>query len=441
MEAFETYDSKTQSSGYGFAIESAICSFGLSGCSVGADKIDAWVQAESIERKNLYMRGYYHNQKELIDAAKQAYTDIRAAASTVTAASEITAGTMLKATKGLIDGFKKTDSAFDEWARNQKQEFSEKWVKPAILGKTTKQQLGLELIIFHKVSEITRTVFRKGLGGAGDVFLIARLSGILYSRLGSVAEKLRYDELMLKIDKSKLASGYKGRDSGRNQEIAERKTSGKAASQIKGELAHSLEDLVADAQKKNKLSIRLEDMVGSDKKQVTNNYHQTRLGVILASIELIGLGEKISHAHANWKSYLEIGGSVSAVLGIVCDIYYSAAKSIREIEPYKSIQAVNKAGDIVRGGFKLGAGAFGTIAGACTAILDFRRAREGWKSNHGDITLTAVYAIRAATGFVSAGLTMYAAISYTEPLFAHLANGYAKHQLRYRLLRGPVIMH
>lgn len=53
------------------------------------------------------MRGLYHNQKELIDAAKQVYKNIQAAAGPVESASDITAADMLKATKLLVDGFKK----------------------------------------------------------------------------------------------------------------------------------------------------------------------------------------------------------------------------------------------------------------------------------------------------------------------------------------------
>lgn len=428
LNAFDVFDTAMQSSGYEFAIESAICSFGLSGCEIGADKIDAWVKADSIDRKNLYMRGYYHNQKELMDAAKQAYADIAMAASVVPAASAINAATMIKASKGLVDGFKKTDSAFDEWARNQKQIFSQKWIKPSMLGKGTGQQLGLELILFHKVSEITRTIFRKGLGGSGDVLLTAKLSGVLYARLGAVAEKLRYDELMLKIDTSKLEDGYKGRSADRNIELAERKTENKANSQIKKEIAPALEDLVADAQKKAKLKIKLVDLVG-DASPATNNYHQTRIGVVLACIELVGLGEKLSHAKFNKKSALEIFGSVMAVGSIVLDTYYSAAKSIREIEPYKKILAIHKGADIVRGGFKLGAGVFGMGAGLCGAFLDLAKFE-----HETNIVLRRIYFLRTVTGFVSAGLTITAAFSYSENFLKHLASGYAKHHLRYRAL-------
>jgi hypothetical protein len=100
LNAFDVYDQNNQLAGFNFAIESAICSHGLSGTNVGQSKVDAWVKASSVERKNIYMRGFYHNQKELIDAAKQAFKDIQAAAGEVNHASEIDASVMIKATKG-----------------------------------------------------------------------------------------------------------------------------------------------------------------------------------------------------------------------------------------------------------------------------------------------------------------------------------------------------
>src|SRR5699024_159917 len=51
-----------------------------------------------------------------------------------------------------------------------------------------------------------------------------------------------------------------------------------------------------------------------------------------------------------------------------------------------------------------------------------------------DVLLRKIYTVRAATGFVSGGLTMLAAFSYSEPFFQHIATGYAKHQIRYRIL-------
>lgn len=432
VDAFEVFDSKSLTAGYDFAIESTLCTLGLSSCTRGAAKIDSWVQASTIESTNLYMRGFYNNQDELIAAAKKTFDDIQALSSNVVAPSDMTAAAVIKATKGLIDAFKKTDAAFDEWARNQDQNFSKKWVKPSLLGKALGKSHGLELIFFHNVSEITRTVFRNGLGSKLDVALVAHLSGVLYARLGEIAHKLRYDELMLRIDPATVRDGHKGRSAERNAELKQDKASGKAAQQMRNQIAPSLGDLVADAQQKVKLTIKLPDIIDANKSQQTNNYHQSRIGILLACIELIGIGEKIANRKWGGKAAIELIGSVMSLGSVVLDTYYSAAKSIREIEPYKSVSAISKSGDIVRGGFKFRAGVLGAGAAGCMAWLDFMKAGEEWNKQRRDMTLFSIYAVRSATGFVSAGLTVTASLSYAAPLCEHLAKGAAPHRIFYK---------
>ncbi|HET7794388.1 MAG TPA: T6SS effector BTH_I2691 family protein, partial [Rhizobacter sp.] len=443
VAAFDIYDPKDANSGYHFAAESAICSIGMSGCKAGEEKIDAWVKAPEVGRSNLYMRGVYFNQQTLIAEASKASADVQAAAANVEAVADINAALMLKLTKNVVSGFKSVDSAFDEWARNQGQVFSKKWVQPSGLGKAMGVQHGFEILFQHKVSDMTRVLFRSGLNGRLDKALTARISGLLYARLGSVAERLAFDELMLKTPPKptapeKLADGYKGRSAERNQELADRRVEKKTeqirtrASQIAGEVDGSLDTLVADARAKAqaKVKVTIEEMQKlGDKGQPTNNYHQARIGVVLGCIEMIALGDKLWKFENNSKGWLEVGGSIMAIFSIVLDTFYAAAKSVREIAPYKSIGAINKGADIVRGGFKLGAGLFSMGAGICSALLDLSKIHTASDKN-----LKAIYTMRAMTGFIGAGFTMAAAFSYAEPLLLYTAKGYVQHKIRYRIL-------
>lgn len=443
LQAFDLYDSKDKGSGYSFALQSAICTLGMAGCEANQDKLDEWIKAPAVERKNLYMRGFMFNQEDLIQSAKREFAEIQAASSEVAVASAITAAHMQKMTKGLVSGFKSIDSAFDEWVRNQgKEEFSRRWVQSndvgRAIGKATGsaavQTYGVEILLYHKVSEITRTIFRKGVGGGFDKALTARLSGLLYSRLGSLTEKLAFDELMSKVPESRKAEGYKGRSAERNEELNKRKASHKAA-KVAGQVDDSLADLVADARSKvnEKVKLSLKELEGN-KNPPTNNYHQVRIGVLLGSIEMIGLGEKLYRNGVDlrdwdFKTWVEIGGSVMAVGGVVFDTYYSAAKSIREILPYKAIAPINHSADIVRGGLKLVAGVLGCVAGTSAAYLDYLKYEEGK-----DKTLKLIYGLRAFTGTVSAGLTLAVAYSYTAPFFQRVAKGYAEATVRHKVL-------
>lgn len=82
------------------------------------------------------------------------------------------------------------------------------------------------------------------------------------------------------------------------------------------------------------------------------------------------MGEKLTHFDNRWKGWLEVSGAAFAISGIVLDTYYAAAKSIREIRPYSKIAAIKDGADIVRGGFKIGAGMLSAAAGLCGAVLD-----------------------------------------------------------------------
>jgi hypothetical protein len=418
VAAFDVFDKSSATAGYNFAMESALCSVGLSSCKLGEDRIDAWIKASDVDRKNLYMRGLYHNSDELIAAARQAFIDIRAAAAQEEFASAVTTAHMIKATKGLVDGFKKVDSAFDEWARNQGQTYSARW------------STGREIVLYHKFSDITRTVFRTGVGGTLDKTIAACLGGWLYARLGAVTEALAYNEAMLALPKEKIASHRAERAEKRAEARRMDKAADRAA-KVAAKLDGSLETLIADSQTRaREKALTFSQVRGaSADKLPTNNYHQTRIGVVLGCIEMIALGEKLTHFENNSKGWLEVAGSTMAVGSIVLDTYYSAAKSIREIKPYKGIGAINKGADIVRGGFKLGAGVLGLGAGICGALLDWGKFQDAKDRN-----LQFIYFARMTTGFVSAGLTIAAAFSYCQPMLQHAAKGLAEHSLRFRAL-------
>ena len=440
--AFDVYDGKDASSGYSFAIASALCTLGASGCKPYDEKLDAWISAPSIERKNLYMRGFLYNQDDLIKAAKEEFAAIRAASETVELPSVLTGARVQKLAKGLISGFKAIDSAFGEWTSNQDQKFSRNWSKPSTVGKLTGKLLanqelkryGLEIVVFHKVSEITRTIFRKGMGGTFDKGLVACLGGLLYARLGELTEKLAFDELMLKVAPEKLAEGHKKRSAERNRELAERKAQKKAL-RVAEKVDDSLEVVVEDARAKAQAKVKssLDELVGR-REIPANGYHQARIGVLLGCIELVGLAEKLRHNGANpfdWnpRTALEIGGSIMSVGSMVTDTIYTAAKSIREVEPLKSITPLNRSADIMRGGLKLGAGVLSIGAGACSARLDWLKAKE-----EKDPGFALIYVCAPRPGYGSTAFTALGAFSYCQPACKHIAQRYAANSARNRAL-------
>lgn len=108
LDALDAYDQKDLQSGCAFKAHVATMLFGMEGAEAGARQLDDWIKKPDYERKNLFIRGLYSNQLE----AKAKHEELKKAATDLTAVG-------IKAMKGTIDFLKKTDSAWDEWARNQ----------------------------------------------------------------------------------------------------------------------------------------------------------------------------------------------------------------------------------------------------------------------------------------------------------------------------------
>lgn len=415
VNAFDLFDPNHLPAGLEFAHQSALCSMGMAGCKEAEPKLDEWIRANSVERKNLYMRGVYFNQAELFAAARQAYAEIKAAVAKEESASSLAPAFVIKITKGLVDGFKKSDSAVDEWVRNRSQPFSKKWTDSP------------ELVQFHKMMDMTRSVFRAGLGGRFDKELTACISAVMFSKLRALSSEVAYNEVMLTLPKAKLDALKRARAEQRRAANASAKAS-KVASQVDDSMLALVDDAKAKARKRPPTLAQLKD----EKFQAPiNNYHQVRLGVALGCIEMLALGEKLSHFEPGTKGYLEVGGSAAAVGSIVMDLFYASAKSVREIEPYKSIKAISASADVMRGWYKLGAGVLGAAAGFCAATLDFMKFSEA-RSTGGK----TFYFVRASVGAIGTGLGAAAAFSYSGPALAHVAKKLPTSSWRRLLVKG-----
>lgn len=447
VDAFDAYDPADKNSGYSFAYQTSVCTLGVSGCPAYDDKLDAWIKAVSAERKNLYMRGFLFNNAELIKAAATDLPAIGAEAAKVAAASEIDFEKIRKFTKGLISGFKSLDSAFDEWVRKQgEEEFSRKWLRSTpvgaavgkMVGSKALQTYGIEIMMFHKMSEITRTVFRSGMDGKMDKKLVAILGSLLHARMGKAAENFRLNELLLELKDqlekdpppAKLTEGHKGRSAERNEELARDKAARKSAPYTRS-AEGSLETVLDDARAKVAAKVKpsLAELAGNSNPPI-NNYHHVRIGVLLGCLEMIGLGEKFSRDEIDFKTKLEIGGSVLAVTSIVYETLYASVKSVREIEPYKSTRPIEKGADILRGKYKFIGGSFGFFAGGISTYLDFTKFL-GEK----DTTLAWIYGLRAADGGLSTLFGGVAAFSYAGPWLSSIAKSAGKDTTRRKVLK------
>lgn len=147
--------------------------FGMEGATQAAEQIDKWIKKTEFERKNLFIRGLDSNQLE----AKAKHDEVNNTATDFTAAG-------IKVTKALVDYLKKSDSAWDEWARNQGTD-------------KNKGNIGFlksEKNVMLYVSNFSRVVFRAGMGtDAESRFVRAISQKLLFAQMRELAEKLRLD--------------------------------------------------------------------------------------------------------------------------------------------------------------------------------------------------------------------------------------------------------
>jgi hypothetical protein len=444
VSAFDTYDRKSVGSGFAFTLEHSVLTLGMAGTKKSAEIMDSWIGVDEVKRENLYMRAYTFNQDYLQTETNQALVELKSALASVDDVSNVNVAAWVGLSKKTVDTFKKLDSAWDEWLRDGKVKAVHiKDLEPlknlsaahrTEFRNLSKFHRSAEGIVFKFISEFTQTVSRRSTKGVLDKLIMGFASLVLYPRIGPLAQQLglanapTIRDLLLHIPPEKMADGYKKRSAARNQELAERKAAStvnakvnKVANEVAANLNDSIEELFKNSQKvtKEKIKVTL-DQIDKGERPPTNNYHQAVIGAALMAFEALALNNKLTHFDHTLKARAEIMASVMSLTSIGLDMLYAVAKSLREIDPIKGIPNLNKAVDIVRGGFKITAGSLATAAGGISAALDFSAANDERKKNNSNYFLISIYVVRGGTGAVGAGLGFIAAFSYCEPLFMRI---------------------
>ncbi|SEO63385.1 hypothetical protein SAMN05428959_1143 [Duganella sp. CF517] len=442
VNAFESYDPEDQASGFCFTFEHSLCTFGMFGNKRNIHLLKKWLDVSGIEHDNLYMRSNFFNLKSLLEEAVPALNNARKEVAPLSDISQVQGVPWLKLGKGLIDVFKKTDSAWDEWLRD-------KVVKGIHEGKIvlkpgqpshnlSKFHRSAEGLMFARIAEWTQAL--STTSGKMDKAISGVVGMMLYTRLGDLAEKIGFDEYMLKIKPEKIAelkarqqktaeyqakADEQKRNAKSNIDKATRVAQTEALSKAKidaEKVQGSIDELIRDEQKKVKEKVKITlDQLDKGARPTTNNFRQARLGVLLMSIESLSLAIKVGQFNNSPKLIAEITASILSLSSMTFDLVYAVAKSIREISPYEKIAGINKAADVIRGGLKLTAGTLSASAGAITAWLDITSGAAELNKEKSDEVLVGIYIGRAIVGIASSALGLIAAFSYSAPLLWRLA--------------------
>lgn len=426
VDAFEFYDRKNVRSGLHFEGQSALCTLGMVGSKKSAVQVDAWLAMPLTDRKNIYMRGLLLNQDDIIADAATALAAAGAIADAAPTVAMIPGDKMFLALKNLVKFFAAADKAWDEYVRE-----SEKPGNARNKG-LEKTREGAKLF---KMSEMNRTLFRKGITGF-EKRAVGFFGGLVFSRMGALAEELKFDQLMYGIDpekphidpktKAPYPRGTEPVRSSANPSAAVQVSAEEAAKAARQEAQAAARKMMTvaqyrDLQRKVGITFTAEEYL-SRKSHMTSNYHQVRIGGLLGVMETMALGAKLKHIYDNGGGtgieYAEATASLFAISSIACDMGYGLAKSARETT---TNAAVRGAGDIVRGGWKLAAGALGALAGGIGVAVDFARLESEQEGKGRVVEMTIIW-FRIGIGFLNTGMGAAAAFSYSGPLFRRLAS-------------------
>lgn len=410
FNAFDAYDDDDELNGFksaiDFAMQSSLCSFGLSTYQASHADLKKWMSADVIDRKNIYMRGIYFNQRKPIEFASQAHKELKAQTQAHPGENQLSQAQVIKITKSSIDFFKKVDAAFGEYVRNPSQ------------GKDFKQW---ELVSFHWVSEMTTVVFRKAINKPLESYLFNKLCTLMYARLGKVTDTLALQPLLLQLSDADMRAS--GRNLQEKEELAKMFHDEKKVitDKARKDFKTLTPTLIEDAQKKAAARIwpSLDEIVKTNGKSMpTNNYHLVRLNALIGGIEIFALVDKLQHSHGSIKDNLGIAASTLSIASIYFDTQYALAKSIREISPFKG-SAIDIPADITRGEFKYISGALGVASTGCGVIVDIISIKESWRKQ--EYFLSALYFTRVLTSAASMVAVWKATTSYSAPFREYVA--------------------
>lgn len=475
VEAFDIFDPAEEHCGFEFAREHMHCTHGMFGIESNQPTLAEWMNIDKVERSNLYMRANLYNHQDLIKQASETFAAVRKEVRLVAGVEYIAADKLAKITKGMVDALKKSDSAWDEWLRDEAvkeihegtskeegskfnkdrdklQDVAEKKKYEKRMARLSKFHRNTEGVALARIGEWTRGVTSKG--GKLDKCIVAVAGLLLYPRLGRLTEHLGMEKFFLKLTNENLASikaqtqkavaegrmtpqqgeqhikDYEkgGKYAAAAQDAARREGAAGAKAAVSAEVAAakgSLEKVYQQEQANLRERISLTQAeLDKGQRPTPNNFRQLRLGVAMMSLEGLALMSKLQQHEGEWttRGRLEIAGSIMSLMSMSCDMMYAAAKSIREIADFakKVAPNINEAADIIRGGFKIMAGVLSTAAGMVSVALDAQSAYGEFRKQSADCFLLAVYSTKALVGFGNAALGFVAAFSYTGSMLKYL---------------------
>lgn len=482
VNAFDIFDPTDECSGFVFTREHLHCTHGMFGVQSNETLLTEWMKVDKVQRKDLYMRANFYNDKALFSEASETFAAIRKEAVAAGGVAFMSPEKTAKLIKSFVDLQKKVDSAWDEWLRDDvvlemhtnkagdtdsKFNTKQKELKATYADKNGKLSPQAEAAAnaarrkyvsrMEKLSKLQTTVGTAQMARMADWTrvrwsqptkvdhgLVAIAGSLLYPKLGQLTEKIGLADYFKTLSKEKLealrknmqasverglvsrsaADEYLAKNEPRIPAAAKAEAAKLAAAEklkVKGSIAHVLKNEQDNLH--NKITVALEELPTGERPS-TNNFRQMRMGAAMFLLEGFAFSVKCSH-YSDWtdRDKLEAAASLSSLISITCDFLYASVKSVREMKDFgsKVTPALNKSADIMRGGLKITAGLFSAVAGTISVWLDGAALLKERQQQNVDWVRSAIYASKFMVGAGNTTLGLIAAFSYTGPMLKYVA--------------------
>jgi len=202
--AFDTYYPGTPSEALGkafsidamgFVAEADLCFYGIDGIEKYNDLLKSWLAPKPIKPKNLFLRSFCYNHKDIEAHLEKAFPAVLALAGKVTNATQIKGPDFQQAFKAFFADMAKINPSVEAWYGSQPK------------GKSTAGRL-LDIHLQFKMRMVAHAVLGKENASGEhstpkestlDKNKVATLGGLIYSKLHELHEEVSFGELLFRI--------------------------------------------------------------------------------------------------------------------------------------------------------------------------------------------------------------------------------------------------
>lgn len=359
-QALDFYDRQEPVWGQAFASQISLCLLGMNGCSRGAAKLSSWWTDTDIGKRNLAWRALTRNQANIEESVRETFATAKAEGNDLTVDNLVTElGTASFWFQKVAELLAKADAAIQMAVVGG----AHRWFDP--------KRLDMTLSLFAYLHEYLLKLLP---ANATNRLLLSPMLGFVHAALGEVTVRLRLSEL--------AAAGQAANPN-------------RVAGQVNSHIGRVRDSVMREFQNSGK-----------------GAFQQLRGGVLLALLESIILGVKVSNKEAGEKEYLEYKAAMLITTAAAIEL---AALGVQMVaDRYAPTGVVGRGAAVSLGGLRLVGGSLASVGGAMLAYVDFEDGKKAFDKNYK--VLSGAYFARSGVSLGISVLAGVVSVSSTGPL-------------------------